>query len=305
VTLALSAEQKCALSCVSHATEQGSRADVHASAAADRAWQLNVPISALTAGGLDERPARHRQPKQQPFAGCGGCAISWVDRRSDDDICCNGSSATMMPPGMLYQDQSQKPLRAEEASRAYGRRAAAALFSARANQGSVRCGAGSIHRSFRLALRIVFCSFFVAGRPDSAWSAAGSSRAAPEAEFSSIGLETGGVAAEFSVAIAAEGALGRPTAMRAMAGASVNARTRTRRGLKNEHPRSSPGVAPGHIAFRPGLASTAKADARPPSAKPALVVPFCPRRSTRGLDSSAALVPASDIATAVAVPGPV
>ena len=179
-----------------------------------------------------------------------------------------------MSPGETYQDQSQKPLRAEEASRAYGRRAAAALFSARANQGSVRCGAGSIHRSFRLAPRIVLCSFFVPGRPDSAWSAGGSSRAAPEAEFSSIGLETVSFAAEFSVAIAAEGAVGRPTAILAMSGELVNARTRTRRGLKNEHPRSSPGVAPGHAAFKPGLASAAKPDARPPPlAEPALVMP--------------------------------
>src|SRR5258708_1704658 len=95
-----------------------------------------------------------------------------------------------------YQDQSQNPLRAEEASRAYGRRGAAALFSARANHGSARLpGVGSIHRSFRLALRAVFWSFFIVGRLESAWSAWGSARAATEAEISSIGLASGSFAA--------------------------------------------------------------------------------------------------------------
>ena len=132
-----------------------------------------------------------------------------------------------LPPGQPHQDQSQKPLRAEEASRAYGRRAAPALSSARANQGSARSrGAGSIHRSFRLALRAVFCSFLATGRPESAWSVGGSARAATEAEFSSVGLETGSFAAEFS--IATDGAVTRPTAILAISGASVNARTRTR-----------------------------------------------------------------------------
>ena len=104
-------------------------------------------------------------------------------------------SVEQYPP---YQDQSQNPLRAEEASRAYGRRGAAALFSARANHGSVRLpGVGSIHRSFRLALRAVFLSFFTVGRSESAWSAWGSARAATEAEISSIGLASGSFAAAF------------------------------------------------------------------------------------------------------------
>src|SRR3954462_6218038 len=38
----------------------------------------------------------------------------------------------------------------------------------------------------------------------------------------------------------------------AMSGASVNARARTCRGLKNEHPCSFPGVAPWHSGFGPG-----------------------------------------------------
>src|SRR4051812_9430107 len=83
-----------------------------------------------------------------------------------------------------------------------------------------------------------------------------------------------------------------------MSGASVKARTRTRRGWKNEHC-SFPEVAPGHVAFGPGLASAAKPEARPPPlADPALVVPFCATSSTRELEPSAALIPTSDIAVA-------
>jgi len=206
-----------------------------------------------------------------------------------------------LPPGQPHQDQSQKPLRAEEASRAYGRRAAPALSSARANQGSARSrGAGSIHRSFRLALRAVFFSFLATGRPESAWSVGGSARAATEAEFSSVGLETGSFAAEFS--IATDGAVTRPTAILAISGASVNARTRTRRGWKNEHPCSVPGVAPRHAAFGCGLASAAKLGAEPPPlAEPALFVPFC-ASSTRAREPTAAFSPASGIARAVAAP---
>ena len=48
------------------------------------------------------------------------------------------------------------------------------------------------------------------------------------------------------------GGVTRPTAILAMSGASVNARARTCRGLKNEHPCSFPGVAPWHSGFGPG-----------------------------------------------------
>src|SRR5436190_20154482 len=86
-----------------------------------------------------------------------------------------------------------------------------------------------------------------------------------------------------------------------MSGASVKARARTDRGLKNEHPCSFSGVAPGHTAFGPGLVSAAKADVRPPPVgEPALVVLFCATSFTRGLELSAALIPASDITSAVA-----
>ena len=125
----------------------------------------------------------------------------------------------------------------------------------------------------------------------------GCARATAEGDFSSIISETGSFAGEFWGAVATDGAAGRPTAILPISGVSVNARTRTRRGLKNEHPCSFPGVAPWHPGFGPGLASAVKRDARPsPLAEPALVVPLA---STKELELSAALISASDIARAM------
>ena len=254
---------------------------------------------------FDSLPLRSK-PRASLSAACSSAKFSDPGRRhlppAEPRWAARGSSLGFaLPPGRPHQDQSQKPLRAEEASRAYGRRTAPALSSARANQGSARSrGAGSIHRSFRLARRAVFCSFLATGRPESAWSVGGSARAATEAEFSSVGLETGRFAAEFS--IATDGAVTRPTATLAISGASVNARTRTRRGWKNEHPCSVPGGAPRQAALGCGLASAAKLGAEPPPpAEPALFMPFC-ASSTRAWEPSAALNPASDFASAVAAP---
>ena len=85
-----------------------------------------------------------------------------------------------------------------------------------------------------------------------------------------------------------------------MSGASVNARARTRRGLKNEHPCSFSGVAPGHTAFGPGLVSAAKADVRPPPVAHLLWLCFLRYIVHSGLEPSAALIPPPDITSAVA-----
>ena len=103
--------------------------------------------------------------------------------------------------------------------------------------------------------------------------------------------------------IATDGAVTRPTAILAMSGASVNARTRTRRGWKNEHPCSVPGVAPRHAAFGCGLASAAKARRRAAATRRTCFVCAVLRTSsTRAREPSAAFIPASGIASAVAAP---